>query len=437
MKKLALILALFSFSSLAQQDCISLSSDFSALEKAKATGQYRFANKAKVTPIRFDANLSYNDYISQQKAHIVALNPHANLPCPINNYVMQQLGVTTPNVADLVAPFELTQTNTEKAVLLIHGLTDSPYHFHDLAAFYHQQGFTVRTLLLPGHGIAPDALRKVSYKDWQQAAYYAIERTLADFDKVYLGGFSTGGALIIDYLQETQVNPKLVGAMLFSPATQPKNSKAWLASYVDWLPFVNWIDEDADVDFAKYESFPYNAAGEVSRLMDRIYKRALKNKASAISVPLFVALAEQDQTINSNNSLTLFNHYSERSQLPIELVYYGEKMSLTPFTALKTNNVTLSLPQCNNDSCNQSVVMAHTSITSEPGNPHYGELARYSNCGHYLADATRYKQCKTTQVAAQEVTPDELAKGVIKRLTYNPYFNQLTQSLTEFLAQSK
>jgi esterase/lipase len=433
MKKLALVCAFLSFSSLAQQDCLSLSGDFTAIENAKAQGQYRFANKTKVTPISYAQDTPFDDYISAQKAQINALNPHANRPCPINNYVMQQLAISTPTVADLISPFELKQENNSKAVLLIHGLTDSPFHFHDLAAFYHQQGLTVRTLLLPGHGTAADQLRKVSYKDWQQAAYYAIERTLADFDKVYLGGFSTGGALILDYLQETKANKKLAGAMLFSPATQPKNSKAWLAGYVDWIPFVNWLDEDADLDFAKYESFPYNAAGAVSGLMDRIYKRALKNKAGTISTPLFVAIPEQDQTINSANSLSLFNHLSERSKVPMQLVYYGDKAKLAAYSALSGSNVTVTLPQCTQSSCTQKTVMAHTAITSSPSNPHYGELGVYSNCGHYLSDAEKYKSCKTTLVAQQEVTAEVLAKGVTKRLTYNPYFTQLTASLSEFL----
>lgn len=39
-----------------------------------------------------------------------------------------------------------------KAVLLVHGLGDSPYSFNDIATHLSEQGYLVRTVLLPGHG---------------------------------------------------------------------------------------------------------------------------------------------------------------------------------------------------------------------------------------------------------------------------------------------
>ncbi len=35
-------------------------------------------------------------------------------------------------------------------------------------------------------------------------------------------------------------------------------------------PFVNWVDKDADIDFAKYESFPFNAGAQVHALMSEV-----------------------------------------------------------------------------------------------------------------------------------------------------------------------
>ena len=163
----------------------------------------------------------------------------------------------------MVAPFELAQDNNDKAILLIHGLTDSPFSFHDLSQYFFQQDFTVRTLLLPGHAIAPSELLNVDYEEWQQAAKFAIEETLSDYQQVYLGGLSTGGALIFDYLmQQKYVDTNIKGLFMWSPASKAKSDLVWLAQYIDAIPFVDWLDLDADIDFAKYESFPYNAGAQ-------------------------------------------------------------------------------------------------------------------------------------------------------------------------------
>lgn len=50
-------------------------------------------------------------------------------------------------------PFELIPEKPNgDAVLLVHGLGDSPYSFMDVAQHLAAQGYLVRAILLPGHG---------------------------------------------------------------------------------------------------------------------------------------------------------------------------------------------------------------------------------------------------------------------------------------------
>ncbi|WP_303521811.1 alpha/beta hydrolase, partial [Staphylococcus pasteuri_A] len=169
---------------------------------------------------------SYQRYLDYAEKLIAQRNPRAMMACPISTQsyqllAKQQQWIGKPKVIQLIAPFELRHGENNKAVLLIHGLTDSPYHFHDLALQFYQQGFDVRTLLLPGHGTAPSDLVKVKHQQWQQAADYAIQRTLKDYQEVYLGGFSTGGALILNHLiMEPNSAEQVQGVMLWSPASE-------------------------------------------------------------------------------------------------------------------------------------------------------------------------------------------------------------------------
>ncbi len=59
----------------------------------------------------------------------------------------------------LNAPFEIEPKDPSgKAILLVHGLSDSPYSFVDVANKLADQGFLVRVPLLPGHGAKPSDL---------------------------------------------------------------------------------------------------------------------------------------------------------------------------------------------------------------------------------------------------------------------------------------
>ena len=174
-------------------NCVTINNDLAQIEKFKQAGTYRFT-KGGVQRINFDfaSSKPFQDYLAAARAHINAQNPKANMPCPIKTETSKRLYANKPlQVVDLITPFELKADNEKAAVLLIHGLTDSPYLFHDLANSFVKQGISVRTLLLPGHGTAAEALVDIDQADWRKAASYAIKSMLNDFDNVYLGGFST------------------------------------------------------------------------------------------------------------------------------------------------------------------------------------------------------------------------------------------------------
>ena len=51
-------------------------------------------------------------------------------------------------------PFEIKPVKPNgKGILMIHGFTDSPYNFHDIANRLAERGFLVRAVVLPGHGV--------------------------------------------------------------------------------------------------------------------------------------------------------------------------------------------------------------------------------------------------------------------------------------------
>ncbi|WP_411992992.1 alpha/beta hydrolase [Agarivorans sp. DSG3-1] len=440
--KASLVLSLLFTSTLAhaniaQEDCVNIHSQQTLIEQYIEQAPYRQALASKPKPFSYSVDQSYQRYLDYAEKLIAQRNPRAMMACPISTQsyqllAKQQQWIGKPKVIQLIAPFELRHGENNKAVLLIHGLTDSPYHFHDLALQFYQQGFDVRTLLLPGHGTAPSDLVKVKYQQWQQAADYAIQRTLKDYQEVYLGGFSTGGALILNHLiTEPNSAEQVQGVMLWSPASEASSGLAWMAKYVNW--FSTWLDKEGDVDFAKYESFPYNAGAQVNALMKQVSKRI--SKADNLpEVPMLLVVSEHDQTINTQASLQILSQWHRPNQAD-HLVYYGDESSLDAGLA---KTILVEVPQCTTASCSAVKHVAHTATINAPSNPHYGERGYYRNCSHYLSDLSLYQQCKQgSKVVKGEKTEANLAQyPSLQRITYNPYYQQMLASIKTFIANT-
>ena len=423
-----------------QETCLTQLEDENLMMKSKREGLFREPLPRAHSTFSYNTEQAYSDYLTAAYLEISSENPRATLPCPVYTDTYKQLvaqGSRPANatVADLISPFELTQKQSRKAMLLIHGLTDSPFTYHDLAQVYYQQGYTVRTLLLPGHGTAPGALKEINADDWHKASTYAIERTLKDFDQVILGGYSTGAAIIIDYLTQGPVDKHIIGAMLFSPATEPHNKNGWLAKWVNAIPFINWIDKDADLDFAKYESFPFNAASASYEAMKRISLDKLKHR-SLPDVAFFSTFSDVDTTIDNQVTFKLLaklhNPKTHKNSQLNRLVYYGDDKNIP--NSFPADYLIIS-DDCDTEDCKNIQGMSHIGIVNKPSNPHYGRTARYRNCGSYLDDDTLYKACKyQPEIVIGERTAENLAKyKPFARLTFNPYFDKLSLHITDFI----
>jgi alpha-beta hydrolase superfamily lysophospholipase len=89
---------------------------------------------------------------------------------PLNRYYRQSLVWPGQFAPDANRSFVLMPAGKPRgAVVLLHGLTDSPYSVRHLAVNYQQHGFVAVVPRLPGHGTAPGALTDVDWEMWLAA----------------------------------------------------------------------------------------------------------------------------------------------------------------------------------------------------------------------------------------------------------------------------
>lgn len=163
------------------------------------------------------------------------------------------------------------------AVVLLHGLTDSPYSLRHVAERYRERGYLAVGIRLPAHGTVPAALTDVRWEDWMAATTLAVRearRRAGPTAPLHLVGYSNGGALAVKYALDALENPDLekpdrivllspmIGVTAFArfagvlgwPAIVPAFAKtAWLGIEPEYNPF-------------KYNSFPINGARQSSLL---------------------------------------------------------------------------------------------------------------------------------------------------------------------------
>ena len=229
------------------------------------------------------------------------------------------------NGENLNASFEFEpQGDFKGGILLIHGLSDSPYHVRKIGHFLSQAGYYVIGLRLPGHGTVPAALIDIRWQDWYQAVVFAAkfvkERVKKEGKGIFgMGGFSTGGALTMHYVIKHILNESggLPDKLLFfSPAfgiTALAEVTSW-HKMISWVPLfykLKWQDIEPEYDPFRYGSWPFNAGYQIYSLANRnwaLIDEIISNKAYLKKVPPMIAFQSRvDATVLPEKVYDLFN----------------------------------------------------------------------------------------------------------------------------------
>jgi alpha-beta hydrolase superfamily lysophospholipase len=206
--------------------------------------------------------------------------------------------------------FELPVGSPRGGVLLLHGMSDSPYSLRALGSSLHARGYWVIGLRLPGHGTVPSGLKTVSWEDMAAAVSLAMDRlnAVAGPDSLHLVGYSTGAPLALHHVLQSMKNselPEAASLVLISPAVGISTAAAgarWiqLLASAPGLEKLAWTQILPEFDPFKYNSFTLNAAEQVHRLT-RSISREIESRAAADKIggfpPTLVFLSTVDATV--------------------------------------------------------------------------------------------------------------------------------------------
>jgi len=176
--------------------------------------------------------------------------------------------------------FVLPVAAPRTGVLLLHGMSDSPYSLRSIGQTLQSKGAYVIGLRVPGHGQAPSGLLDVEWEDMAAAVRLAMHELQNQSPGVplYIVGYSNGGALAVQYTLDSLTDKRLKtvdGLVLISPEI----GLSKLAALAKWqerlghllgLEKLAWNSLLPEYDPWKYGSFALNAAKQAYQITREI-----------------------------------------------------------------------------------------------------------------------------------------------------------------------
>lgn len=321
-------------------------------------------------------------------------------------------------------PFEIRPVKPNgKGILMIHGFTDSPYNFSDIAKSLAEKGFLVRAVVLPGHGTKPEDMLDVTIKDWDRLIDEQTRMMARDVSEVYLAGFSTGANLAV---HEAYENKEVDGLILFSPALSVRTGMVHLVPLAGL--FMNWLKSPEEVAGGvtpfRYRTVPLQALNTFKDSMDSAMGRL---SGSVYEKPVLVFMAEHDSIVNTQELLPLMQKQFTNSHS--HFVWYGDSLPEgTIASDARLTVLTDHLPKYKIRS------FSHLGVVYSPENPYYGIYGSERFCLRGQ-DEQLLNYCHQGRYVWYGSWSENRDGHPYARLTFNPYFTRQIDLIVDAFAR--
>lgn len=195
----------------------------------------------------------------------------------------------------------------ETALLLVHGINDSPAMYRKMATRLAAQGFTCRAMRLPGFAMTIEQYAATTHEQWLDAIRREVDALRHTHDRVCLVAHSLGGAAAIGYLLDHPAGVEK--CVLIAPGIAVSNRRSPILSARTWhtigsrtliftrvteTPFPNDAHNPAEQNLASRTRFcPRSVFDEFFRLIDRN-----RGRAREFHTPMLMVLSKDDQVVD-------------------------------------------------------------------------------------------------------------------------------------------
>lgn len=289
---------------------------------------------------------------------------------------------------DVNSSFEMVPEDIRGGVLLIHGLTDSPYTMRDLAKIYYERGYYVLCIRYPYHGTYPGELLQLHWTDFMEATRFGarmVKKRIEGIEgaKFYMVGYSTGATASLQYITRDMIDdeglPRPEGVFWLSPAmgVSPAAKYGFLDIAVSKIPGFEkfaWLDIYPEYDPAKYNSFAKNPGIQVYNLIREARENLSKLTEDAREglPPIYAYSSIEDATVDASQLVSVLKEVGNKEG---ELIIFDANRKYNDFYKPEIQVVDFS------KSIRESGIISDIVVVSNYGNRFTDEVSviRYSD----------------------------------------------------------
>jgi alpha-beta hydrolase superfamily lysophospholipase len=439
--------------------------------KAKLTEEFTVDNAEDVSS--FDDYLQLEERLLDQLSKKVYAKTETGAGFELARYSAGSIADPSRRDPNWNRSYELKSDTPAGGVLLLHGMSDSPYSLRALGETFNEKNYWVVGPRLPGHGTAPSGLKHIQWEDMAAV----VDLCMAHLAKkvgnkpIHIIGYSNGAPLALDYTLnalEESAAPTPASLVLISPAIgiHPMAGLSGLKdglSIIPGLGHMAWVSIEPEFDPYKYNSFATNAGTQVHRVTRNVAGRiAARAQTGGLEgfPPVLAIKSTVDATVSTNavidrllrplgphgHELILFDINRLAAQAPLLVSDPG------PLTASLMNSGTLpfAVTLVTNESSQTAMVQAkykppfntevstsaplgdawptgvislsHVALPFPPDDPLYGR--------------TRSKNMKEIYLGQIAIKGErgllKISSDWLLRLRYNPFYEYMERRIVEW-----
>jgi esterase/lipase len=204
-------------------------------------------------------------------------------------------------------------TKTPRAMVLLHGLTDSPRQFEAFAYLMHSEGNNVYVPRLPRHALRGGSVRELSALtsiELRAAADSVVEEARGLGDSLVVVGLSMGATMGAWIAQQQHVTRAVLIAPAIEPGLIPSLLDRPLIGLADRLPSITrrWPSDTARPD--REAGFNSRAAAEIFELGSFVLAEAASSAPRTQDIVILVNAG--DRTVKESATEALARDWSKR-----------------------------------------------------------------------------------------------------------------------------
>ena len=214
-----------------------------------------------------------------------------------------------PTHDDIGAPIILYDKKNANGLVFSHGYMAAPKEAEDLAQYMFKKGINVYIPRLRGHGTNPEALKNIRETDWEVDLELAVTAMRQVCDKVFVGGFSTGGLLALLHASRYHID----GVIVINSALRLNNLQVSyvvptlhafneMISYLHAKGIREWVQNHSENPDINYDKHPLESIAQMEKAMTKTDKNL-----RSIKVPILILQGDNDPIVNPKSARFIYN----------------------------------------------------------------------------------------------------------------------------------